>query len=88
MSVQSAVSYNHQTVALDGEIFQGCDFTACRLIYAGGEPPVFTDCRFDDCEWKFDKAASATLAYLKLMWTVGAKAAVQTTIKEITVAAR
>ncbi len=86
--MESGVSYNHQTVALDGEVFSDCDFAACRLVYSGGKPPQFNSCRFDACEWKFDEAAADTLSYLKLMWSVGAKAAVQTTIKEITVAAR
>jgi hypothetical protein len=86
--VQSGVNYNHQTVVLDGEEFHGCEFVASRLVYSGGEPPVFEDCRFDACEWKFEEAAAHTLSYLKLIWSVGAKAAVQATIKEITVAAR
>jgi len=86
--MQSGVSYNHQTVVLDGEAFSDCDFAECRLVYSGGPPPQFDRCRFDSCEWKFDEAAAHTLTYLKLMWSVGAKAAVQSTIKEITVAAR
>jgi hypothetical protein len=86
--VQSGVSFNHQTVQLDGEEFHGCDFVACRLVYAGGPPPVFDACRFDACEWKFEDAAAQTLSYLKLIWGVGAKAAVQATIKEITVVGR
>ncbi len=86
--MQSGVSYNHQTVVLDGETFSNCDFAACRLVYSGGVPPVFEDCRFDKCDWKFEDAASHTLSYLKLMWAVGAKPTVQTLIKEITVAAR
>jgi hypothetical protein len=86
--MESGVSYNHQTVILDGETFSGCDFAACRLVYSGGPPPRFEHCSFEDCEWKFEEAAAHTLSYLKLMWNVGAKAAVQTTIKEITVAAR
>ena len=84
----SGESYNHQTVALDGEAFSNCDFTACRLVYAGGPVPEFESCRFDNCDWKFEDAASHTLSYLKLMWAVGAKPTVQTLIKEITVAAR
>lgn len=84
--MQSGVTYNHQTVMLDGEVFSSCEFAACRLVYSGGPPPVFEDCRFDACEWKFEDAAEQTLSHLKLMWNVGAKAAVQTTIKEITVA--
>jgi hypothetical protein len=86
--MQSGVSYNHQTVVLDGEVFSDCDFAACRLVYQGGEPPRFDGCRFDGCEWKLEDAAAQTLIFLKLMWGVGAKAAVQATIKEITVAGR
>ena len=76
--------FNHETVALDGEEFSDCEFRSCRLIYSGGEVPVFKSCRFDDIEWKFDDAALRTLAYLKLMWGVGAKAPVQALIKDIT----
>jgi hypothetical protein len=86
--MQSGVSYNHQTVILDGESFADCAFAECRLVYAGGAPPQFQDCRFDACEWKFEESAAQTLSYLKTMWNVGAKAAVQATIKEITVVGR
>jgi len=84
----AGVSYNHQTVVVDGESFKDCEFTACRLVYSGGEPPQFDGCRFDDCEWKLEAAAGHTLAYLRLMWTLGAKPVVQTLIKEITAAGR
>lgn len=86
--MQTGVSYNHQTVALDGESFSGCAFAECRLVYAGGAPPTFEDCRFDECDWRFEAGAADTLSHLKRMWSLGAKAAVQTAIKEITVAAR
>lgn len=82
------LSYNHQTVALDGETFRDCEFASCRLIYSGGALPLLEGCRFTDCAWEFQHAAADTLDYLKLMWTMGAKTAVQTTIKGITVAAR
>jgi hypothetical protein len=78
--------YNHETVVLDGEHFSSCEFRDCRLVYAGGVPPVFEDCRIDDCEWKFEEAAGRTLAYLKVVWLAGAKAPVQSAIKEITAA--
>ncbi|THD77657.1 MAG: hypothetical protein E7812_12920 [Phenylobacterium sp.] len=79
---------NHETIQLDGETFVDCEFRGCRLVYAGGEPPHFTDCRFEDCEWKFDAAAARTLAHLKLVWSLGGKATVQGLIKEITGASR
>jgi hypothetical protein len=84
----SGAIYNHETVALDGETFEDCEFRECRLVYAGGEPPSFVGCRFDDCEWRYDEAAARTLAHLRLVWSVGGKASVQALIKDITGAAR
>jgi hypothetical protein len=88
MSALSGVIYNHETVALDGGVFEDCEFRQCRLVYAGGDVPTFTQCRFDTCEWKYDDAAARTLAYLKLVWSLGDKAQVQAQIKQITGAAR
>jgi hypothetical protein len=78
------VNYNHETVALDGEAFSRCEFRACRLVYSGGQPPSFDQCRFEDCEWKLDGPAALTLAHLRAMWNAGAKAPVQGMIKDIT----
>ena len=86
--MQEQVKFSRETLRLDGETYSNCEFTSCRMVYAGGPVPEFSNCRFHDCEWKFDEAASRTLAYLKVMWAAGAKAAVQDTIKSITVAAR
>jgi hypothetical protein len=82
--VQTATIFNHETVVLDGEAFADCEFRACRMVYAGGELPTFSRCRFDECEWKFEDAAARTLAQLKLIWSVGGKTPVQAMIKEIT----
>ena len=80
----NGASYHHETVALDGEAFSGCEFRACRLVYAGGEPPTFEGCKFHDCDWKFEGAAARTLAHLRAVWKAGGKAPVQAMIKEIT----
>ncbi len=80
------LSYSHETVALDGETFTSCEFRDCRMVYAGGEPPVFDRCKFVDCDWKQDEAAARTLAYLKVLWNAGGKPTVQALIKDITVA--
>jgi hypothetical protein len=76
--------YNHETVALDGEGFDQCEFRKCRLVYAGGTLPRFSECRFDECEWRYGEAAARTLAYLRLVWGLGGKASVQALIKEVT----
>lgn len=82
--MQTATIFNHETVALDGEHFSDCQFLGCRMVYRGGEVPVFENCKFDDCDWRFDDAAARTLSYMKLIWNVGGKAPVQAKIKEIT----
>jgi hypothetical protein len=84
----SGISYNHETVAVDGEAFSDCEFRNTRLIYSGGEPPSFSRCKFDGCEWKFEDGAARTLAQLKLLWGIGEKVSVQALIKEITGASR
>lgn len=80
----SGVSFNHETITLDGEDYDGCEFRDCRLVYLGGEPPAFESCRFDNCTWKLDEAAQRTLGFLKVMWNAGGKAPVQALIKEVT----
>ncbi len=82
--MQSDINFNHETVALDGEAFSDCEFRDCRMVYAGGKPPEFSNCRFEGVEWKFEGAAAATLAHLKLVWAVGGKPQIQAMIKEIT----
>ncbi|MGI9168588.1 MAG: hypothetical protein ACR2FH_00225 [Caulobacteraceae bacterium] len=79
--------HTHETLILDGQHFEDCEFRQCRLVYAGAAPPSFDRCRFDGCEWKFEGPAAATLAHLKVVWGAGAKALVQGLIKDITGAA-
>lgn len=85
--VQTAIIFNHETVVLDGEHFADCEFRDCRMVFSGGPPPVFKNCRFHGCDWRFDEAAANTLKYMRVLWTVGGKADVQARIKEITAAA-
>lgn len=82
--MQTATAFTRETVQLDGEVFTSCEFKKCRLVYAGGEAPVFEDCSFDDCDWRFEGGAAHTLALMKVMWGAGAKANVQALIKDIT----
>jgi hypothetical protein len=82
--MQTGALFNHETVLLDGEAYTDCEFRHCRLVYAGGEVPSFDNCKFGDCDWKLDDAATRTLGHLKAMWSAGGKAPVQALIKEIT----
>jgi hypothetical protein len=87
-AMQTATIFNHETVALDGMRFADCEFRDCRMVYRGGPPPEFDDCKFGDCDWRFEDAAANTLAHMKLVWAAGGKASVQALIKTITGAAR
>jgi len=82
--MNTAVIFNHETVALDAERFTDCEFRECRLVYRGGEPPSFEGCSFVGCDWQFEGAAANTLKHLKTLWAVGGKAKVQAVIKTIT----
>jgi hypothetical protein len=82
--MQTATAYTRESVSLDGEFFSDCEFKHCKMIYSGGEVPHFDNCRFEDCDWRFDGAAGRTLEILKIVWGAGAKARVQALIKEIT----
>jgi hypothetical protein len=82
--MQTAIIFNHETLLLDGGGYSGCEFRGCRMVYRGGEPPHFDDCRFDGCDWRFEDAAARTLAHMKVVWGAGGKATVQTHIKTIT----
>lgn len=86
--MKTATVFNHETVALDGEQFSGCEFRGCRLVFRGGEPPRFDACTFDACDWRFEDAAANTLAHLQEVWAAGGKAQVQALIKTITGAGR
>ena len=56
--MQTATIFNLETVPLDDEVFTDCEFRDCRMVYSGGKPPVFDNCRFDACDWRFDDAAA------------------------------
>ena len=82
--MQTATIFNHETVALDGEVFADCEFRDCRMVFTGGTPPHFDNCKFLGCDWRFEGPAANTLAHMKVVWGAGGKAPVQAMIKEIT----
>ena len=46
--------------------------------------PGLDNCRFGDCDWRFEDAAARTLVHMQAVWAVGGKAPVQALIKTIT----
>ena len=58
------------TVDLDGKHFERCRFTNCKLIYRGGEIPIFTETSGDAGAWEMADAADRTLNFLRLMYRI------------------
>lgn len=60
-------SIKGDTVHLDGNEYHRCEFTRCRLVYSGGELPVFMNCKIDHCVFTFDGSAGRTLEYMRML---------------------
>lgn len=54
-------------VKLDGKTFTECTFENAQMIYDGGVPPQFINCRFNASQFVFDKEAGNTTNFLRAM---------------------
>ena len=54
-------------VEIDGATFVNCEFKNARLIYRGGTPPNFNNCRFTQSNFAFFDSAANTLDFLRAM---------------------
>lgn len=63
--------YRDQTlsgeIALDGNSFINIEFNDAELIYRGGTPPAFDNCRFNRATFNFRDQGGNTLAFLNAM---------------------
>jgi hypothetical protein len=55
----------NEVVRIDYGVFQNTEFRNCKLVYAGGRPPIMVQNRFIDCEWVFMGEAQNTVDLLK-----------------------
>ncbi len=53
-----------QTIVLDADHLVKKSFINCRLVFAGGLPPVLQDCDFIDSNFALDGAALNTASFL------------------------
>jgi hypothetical protein len=65
--------FDHKTVELDGQRFDSCWFTDCRMIYSGGEPPALSNNTFVRCKWVLGGAALNTIGYLSVLRSNGVR---------------
>lgn len=68
MAEHSKAVFEHQMIKLDGNLFVGCHFKNCKMIFEASGPIHFQGCSFDSCEWVFDGAALSTFSFLQFMY--------------------
>lgn len=61
-----------EIVKLDYTVLQDTNFTDCKLVFAGGRPPLLKDCDFNNCEFIFEGAADHTRNFLVMLVKSGA----------------
>ena len=86
MATYIGQTFSGQDVTLDGNTFERCSFSQCRLVYNGGPGlPVLRNCLMSpDCRWHFDEAAGRTLVFLAERFRSGDRQVVQQVIDYVT----
>jgi hypothetical protein len=64
---KAAKIVENEIVRLDFGTFQQTEFRNCKLVYAGGRPPIMVQNNFVDCEWVFVGEAQNTVDFLKAL---------------------
>lgn len=52
---------------VDGQAYVNVQFRNATLVYTGGQPPAFSECRFDATTFSFEGPAAQTLQFLNAM---------------------
>jgi uncharacterized protein YjbI with pentapeptide repeats len=60
--------FDGQTVVLDGQVFNACDFRNCRLVYKGSETVTMERCNISDCRFDFEDAALRTVTFMQALY--------------------
>lgn len=64
-------TFTDQKVVLDGEAFERCTFTRCRLVYRGTGPAGLEGSTFDRCGYEFHGPAANTIHFLRALYCTG-----------------
>jgi hypothetical protein len=63
--------YNGQTIKIDGQLYDHCEFTNCKIVYNGGVLPVLHKNQFSGCSFILGDAAERTMAFIKSIYGGG-----------------
>lgn len=82
MNKQTKQLFRRQEVILDDGLFEDCSFEECVMVYSGG-PVAMIRPTIHNCRWRFEKAASRTLEFLKGLHSLGQSAAMEELFKDL-----
>jgi hypothetical protein len=60
--------FNENNVTVDFNEYIRCEFTNSKIIFTGGDLPVFEDCTFSNCQFTLQARADNTLGYLSFLY--------------------
>lgn len=83
MATYQNQTFNNQSVDIDGNRYEACRFTNCRLVYKGGNLPQFVRCTFSGSDIQLEDAAQATVKYLEGLHRGGLVGPVDTVLNDI-----
>ncbi len=66
-----AKAFTAEAVHLDGDRYLDCEFMRAEMVFSGGELPIFTNCTFNSCLWRFEGAAERTLEHARFLTGFG-----------------
>jgi hypothetical protein len=70
MAKHAKVSFNNETVRLDGNHYNDCRFTGCRFVFSGEAPVQMNGCTMSRCTFKLEGPALLTVSFLTQLRTV------------------
>jgi hypothetical protein len=76
-------TYRDVLISVDGKTFEKCVFDQATLVYAGGDLPVFKNCKFNNISLQYGKAAADTLRVLAELKAAGFGASVNNLIDRV-----
>ncbi|NDJ84934.1 MAG: hypothetical protein GYB66_03520 [Chloroflexi bacterium] len=80
MSTIQNKTFSNEVIVVDGNRYEVCSFTNCRLVYQGGELPSFVRCEFEVVNIQLEDSAFNTLKYLTGLYSGGLSEAVEDTL--------
>lgn len=76
-------TFTKNTIELDGGEFIDSTFADCKLVYHGGALPKIEQVKLEDSRFALRGSAANTIEFLKMLWSLGEKDAVESILADI-----